>query len=426
MLDVFQKLSDTSSKTEKAKILSGLNETQKKLFVAALDPMRIYFYQMPLDNIPPSTSSDMADEAASKMFLDLLDALSARLATGTSAHEVVRTTFMKFSKNQQQWFARILNKDLKVGVEVKSYLAVHKGAFEVFETQLCEKWEPGHADISGWYAEIKYDGLRAVACVTATAVEFFSRNGKPIYGNEHMHDTLKEMYHTFNPGHMGAIWLDGELKGGGFNDSVSVMRSSKNKKDSSDVCFYVFDILVGGAWKKRDTPPLETRRKQLHQFFGVPNPDDLLGRAFSYKKTNILATGQVKVKNDAEVHHYFGNVLRNGHEGLILKKPGSKYEWKRSKNWLKVKAEETEDLEVVGYYEGEAGSKQQGMLGGLICDRKGIQVRVGGGFSQDQIKQLWDIKEKLLGKVIEVKFHEVTPDGSLRHPRFVRFREDKE
>jgi len=93
---------------------------------------------------------------------------------------------------------------------------------------------------------------------------------------------------------------------------------------------------------------------------------------------------------------------------------------------MKIKAEESVDLVVKGAFEGEG--KYQGTLGGLLCDFKGVEVRVGGGYSDEERKEFWrlyqhDLKRAnageplLLGTLIEVEFHEITPDGSLRHPR---------
>jgi DNA ligase-1 len=65
------------------------------------------------------------------------------------------------------------------------------------------------------------------------------------------------------------------------------------------------------------------------------------------------------------------------------------------------------------------------MLGGFIVDYKGKEVRVGSGFSDAERHDLWFSKHSQIGNIIEVKYHEVTPDGSLRHPVFGGFRYDK-
>ena len=136
-----------------------------------------------------------------------------------------------------------------------------------------------------------------------------------------------------------------------------------------------------------------------------------------------------------EVQFYYNAFRTAGQEGAIVKPLDGVYVKKRSYAWLKIKGEETNDLFITGAFEGTG--KYEGMLGGVIVDFNGVAVRVGGGLSEAQRVELWadyqnDITpgkgpfHLLLGKMIEVEAHEVTPDGSLRHPRFVRFRSDKE
>ena len=82
-------------------------------------------------------------------------------------------------------------------------------------------------------------------------------------------------------------------------------------------------------------------------------------------------------------------------------------------------------LEVTGYYEGK--DKFTGMLGGIIVDFNGVEVRVGGGYTEQQRKDLWEIRDQLLGRIAEVKYMELTNSNppSLRHPIFLRFRDYK-
>jgi ATP-dependent DNA ligase len=70
--------------------------------------------------------------------------------------------------------------------------------------------------------------------------------------------------------------------------------------------------------------------------------------------------------------------------------------------------------------------KNANRLGNFIVDVDGVKVNVGEGITDKQRDEFWQNKNKLIGKIIEVKFQEKTPDGSLRFPRFVRHRMDKE
>ena len=137
-----------------------------------------------------------------------------------------------------------------------------------------------------------------------------------------------------------------------------------------------------------------------------------------------------------------------GLEGVVGKKADSAYRDGRSSNWVKVRVDRAGDFAVVGYTKPEGGRAGFGALhlahwheGGLI-----YAGRVGTGFSG---KQLSEIHERLRERerptpacagplptgrghawvepelVCEVRFKEWTGEGLLRHPVFLRLREDK-
>ena len=93
-----------------------------------------------------------------------------------------------------------------------------------------------------------------------------------------------------------------------------------------------------------------------------------------------------------------------------------------SNNWIKIKPEDSLDLEVVGYYEGKVGTKNEGRFGGFICRLdNGNTVRVGGGIKEkdpteeephlvNERKEFWEKRDELIGCIIEVEFMEWTKD----------------
>ena len=79
--------------------------------------------------------------------------------------------------------------------------------------------------------------------------------------------------------------------------------------------------------------------------------------------------------------------------------------------------------EIKGMIEGTG--RHQGKLGSFVIDYKGKEVRVGSGLNDETREQLWKEPEIHIGRIIEVRYQEETPDGSLRFPTFVCFRNDK-
>jgi DNA ligase-1 len=112
----------------------------------------------------------------------------------------------------------------------------------------------------------------------------------------------------------------------------------------------------------------------------------------------------------------------------MLKDPESSYECKRSVAWLKLKPFIEVSLEITNVEEGTG--KNVGRLGALVCsgndEGRDVRVNVGSGFSDDLRTQLWDVRDSVLGQVVEVRADAITQnqDGtySLRFPRFLRFR----
>jgi hypothetical protein len=97
-------------------------------------------------------------------------------------------------------------------------------------------------------------------------------------------------------------------------------------------------------------------------------------------------------------------------------------------DWTKWKPIRTIDCVIVGYQEGQG--KYLGQTGSLIVavyTPMGILKVIANVSGMDDLTRA-DItvrEEELLGTVVEVEYQYVGAKGRLRHPRFVRLRDDK-
>ena len=157
---------------------------------------------------------------------------------------------------------------------------------------------------------------------------------------------------------------------------------------------------------------------------------------------------QVVSDDPEEINRIYQDALAAGHEGLMLKVPGSPYTpGVRGKNWIKIKPEvDTLDLAVIGADWGEG--KRAHLFGSflLACQDQGKLLplsKVATGFSDEQLQEIYALlRDRVIrqsgkevgfepGMVIEVGYSEIQRSPNyetgyaLRFPRFIRIRDDK-
>lgn len=252
-----------------------------------------------------------------------------------------------------------------------------------------------------WLFERKYDGIRLLAYKRGRHVTLYSRN--------QLRQHVPSLEQAIAELPAKELILDGE---------VAWDRHSE---------YHVFDILWLNG--QLTTPlPLEQRRallKTLH--FKAP-------------------LRRVELLNDAAP---WERARREGWEGVIAKRRGSPYEHKRSKHWLKMKVEASQELVVggftdpqgtrvglgallVGYYDGDdfvfAGKLGTGFDTRMLVDLRQRLDRLAIAASPftvakglPKLRVHW-VKPSI---VVQVSFIEWTAHGKLRHPRLIDIRFDK-
>ncbi|SPO39866.1 related to DNA ligase [Pseudozyma flocculosa] len=102
-----------------------------------------------------------------------------------------------------------------------------------------------------------------------------------------------------------------------------------------------------------------------------------------------------------------------GGEGLMLRRPGSFYEFKRSRTMYKLKSFYDAEAKVVDYVEGEG--RNEGRVGALVVEMEnGLRTRIGSGLNDRQREN-----PPPVGTIVSYRFQEITQTG---HPRFPSFR----
>ena len=110
--------------------------------------------------------------------------------------------------------------------------------------------------------------------------------------------------------------------------------------------------------------------------------------------------------------------IEQGYEGIMLKSIESKYEFTRTKNLQKFKAFQDDEFLVTDISEGVG--KRAGMMGRLhlvTCDGKEFCSSARG--NDAYYRELFNNKEKYIGKLATIRYQNLTPDGIPRFPVMV-------
>jgi len=355
-------------------------------------------------------------------FKELCELLRTRQLTGDDARTAIELALSASTGKQwNDWYRRILIKDLRCGVSEKTINKVVKNAVPLFECMLAHDGANHESKVSGKkLLEPKLDGVRVltiVDCEARTVVQY-SRNGKELVNFPHITEGLLAHIDDFDR----SFVLDGEIISTSFQALMKQVHR-KSDADASDAVLMLFDMLPLSEFKAgKSTLGQKRRTAFLKQFKGVFD-----------KVGNIGLVPQVEVDLDSTVGQmqfieFNKDAIANGYEGIMIKDLDAKYVCKRHVAWLKQKPFIEVSLEVTNVEEGTG--RNEGRLGALVCsgvdDGKTIVVNVGSGFSDNDRIEFWADRDSVIGQIVEVRADAITQnqDGtySLRFPRFLRFR----
>lgn len=275
-------------------------------------------------------------------------------------------------------------------------------------------------DADRWIAEQKFDGTRVVLQKFDDEVTLYTRR------HVERSQTLPDLCAVAATGLPNGVILDGEytfLDSNGDSQFMPI-HAGQARIQQADLTpqYLVFDVLaVDHEWCTRR--PLEERKAMLEDLLPT---DDLLG---------------VVEVVESDIPGFFDELVGRGEEGIILKRRGSAYHvGTRSANWRKVKATTEREFVVVGYTPGE-GTRASTFGALVLTDGTAYVGRVGSGFSDADLDQLSEdlrgiderpVPVSVVGSeytpvdpfVVRVEYLEVTTDGHLRAPVFVRTRRE--
>jgi ATP-dependent DNA ligase len=245
-----------------------------------------------------------------------------------------------------------------------------------------------------------------VAVKHAGQVTIYTRNGTVL-------ETLPKISEAIAALPADNFVLDGEAMGQDWNESASVMMSSKSKKDDSQMLYHVFDCVPYEDWISQKTN-LDYHQRLVNLYSTIK---DVINSRFRYVKSIIA-------RNENELRDFYTICLNEGYEGVMLKDMKKTYQWKRSSAILKLKPVATDEGVIIGWHEAGKFTKRAGQFGGFnVLLPNGVITRVGGGYSDKLKDEINKNPDSYIGKIAECEHQPpLTEDGKMRFPVFSRFR----
>lgn len=302
-------------------------------------------------------------------------------------------------------------------------MATTRTMHQFIRPMLAEEIEKPFSD-ADWLFEIKWDGYRAIAECGKQTPLLYSRNGLSFQTKYAL------VYNELKKIKVNAI-IDGEIVAFDEKGNPSFQKLQLyDENPNTPLQYYVFDLLFYKG-KNITQKPLTERKKLLQTIL---------------PKSNII---QYSAHIEEYGTDFFKEIKARKLEGMMAKKKDGIYIiGKRTRLWLKVKNQHTDEVVVIGYTE-PRGNRHY--FGALILSRykNGKLVyagHTGTGFSERMLQELYKTMQPLKLKaspfkepipvnnkptwirpilIAQIRYTELTKEGIMRHPVFLGLRTDK-
>lgn len=153
--------------------------------------------------------------------------------------------------------------------------------------------------------------------------------------------------------------------------------------------------------------------------------------SYAFLNSKMISENTLNEKIKEELFNHFQSIISKGGEGTIVKSGSGKWKNGKPTYQIKMKFEFECEMRIVDFKQGKEGTKYENSLGAFICESEdGIVKCDSSGISEDIRDEVWNNKEEYQGKIITVKCNGLSQDKeenySLLHPRFIKFRDDKD
>lgn len=441
---ILEELRSDGSTIHKKEVLAKFvnHEAFKKFLDYAYNNEYLYFFSLKSVKEPENSMIDLMNEEESEEALwNTLDAMKK----GNMKREAVNIAYSLFTKDCKDIFKLIINHDVRAGINVKTINEIfgnfipvtpYMGAVPYRKENLIELFK-NHKKV---FSEVKMDGRYANFIINEnTEMSIISRQGKPTYLFGAIEDDAKLVFEQTGLNGSG-ITLNGELTMDGFdrytangiissivsigNDHMAgkdiVKKKEKFKKSygmsieeaASNVTFVCWDYIPYQHYCQGSSymVPREERMKNIEKWISESGSKKI--KMIEYRVVN----------NATEALAHFNELLLRGDEGTVVKGSEGIWENKKPDYQIKVKIEITVDLKIVGFKNGNIGTKNENRVASLICESSdGIVKADPGAMTDFLMDDITENKEKYLGMIVSVISCGTSRDSegnwSLLHPR---------
>ena len=429
ILNVLSKLRELSGNAQLEFLEKNKSDLLKSILLYTYDPHKLYKIDEGKFNKTISRrrlfnvcGTKRLNEEVWKYYTNKLDALCNKRSAKDSDVEDVKSFIASFeSELERNLLKQVLFKDLRLNMGIKKFQKVWPDFCVEPQVQLAQMYE-GNDFENGVYSR-KFDGKRMYIMEGVA----YSRSNKPckVPPVSHIVECLKELSNEYVFDGEVIYFDDNYVED--FQKGISLTSNDNRCEECNNIRYVVFDMIPIDIFKSKDVGIcFADEYSQMLDILGgdeeATTPNYSL---VTTKFPNIYIARQCSSKDILDK-------LRKDYEweGLMYRNADQCYEFKRTKNLLKIKNMFDGEFDLISLTPGTGKNKNR--LGTIWINFKGNETGVGSGLTDEQRDIFWANKDKICSESfknkysVKVQYFEETVNQqglpSLRFPVFLCFR----
>ena len=293
---------------------------------------------------------------------------------------------IQLTSDDREFVLTCLFGSLKLGLKIPLPLPIFG---EVIKPMLCStkyKFDPLER------LEEKFNGIRCITMNINDKIQTYTRNGKIL-------DISNDMKNYFKQAIPPGCIVDGEI--------IDLTGDFFSLKRKEKIIYQIFDIIFINQ-ESIINQPLKDRL-------------DILNKTIT-ENEHVILSKELQLNSLNEINEW---IISNNAEGIISKNLNDKYIYGSRKSWKKFKHFQDITCHIVGFTQGEGKYNRNDMIGAIKVIPEGYDkiTNVGSGFTDQERIEMRTLLDKDKNIKVDIKYQEVTPDGALQFPIFLRIRE---